>query len=354
MKTIAIIGCGAIAKSSHFPVLAKIDGVRIKYACDLIEERAIAMREKYPQMVTEAITDYQIILKDPEIEAVYILTQNKMHYVLTMEALKAGKHVFCEKPITINYPLSCEMAEEAKKQGKLLQIGVCNRYRSSVELIKEYIEAGKLGNIYHVYCSFRAFRSIPALGGPFTDKAQSGGGVLIDWGVHFLDLILYVLGGATLKSVTCDSYSEMAKDMKSYRYTGEMYGAENANVESGTNDVEDFITGHIRTDKCSISFNGAWAQNIPNEDMYIDFLGDKGGIRLTYGKHFVFTDGATLESHQPDNELNNSYLTEDIAFLNSLETGIKERGHIDNVLETARLMDALYASAKEQKEFRFL
>ncbi len=350
MKTIAIIGCGAIARSSHFPVLAKIEGVRVKYACDLVESKAAAMKEKYPQMVENVITDYHIALADPEVQAVYVLTQNYMHYTVTMDALKAGKHVFCEKPITVNYPLSKEMADEAKKQGKLLNIGVCNRYRSSVELIEEAVREGKLGNIYHVYCSFRAFRSIPALGGPFTDKAQSGGGVLIDWGVHFLDLILYILGGAELKTATCDSYSEMAKDMKSYRFKGEMYGSENADIENGINNVEDFITGHIRTDKCSISFNGAWAQNIAQEDMYIDFLGDKGGIRLDYGKQFTYTDGTTLESVRSTNELNNSYLTEDIAFLNAIETGAIERSYIDKVLPTARLMDALYESAKTHRE----
>lgn len=142
------------------------------------------------------------------------------HYVVAMDALKAGKHVFCEKPITVNYKLSVEMAEEAKRRGKLLNIGVCNRYNKSVELLEEMNRKGKFGKIYHVCCSFRNYRCIPGLGGDFTTKAQSGGGVLIDWGVHFLDLILYILGGAKLKTVTCDTYGEMAKDMSEYRYLG--------------------------------------------------------------------------------------------------------------------------------------
>ena len=85
---------------------------------------------------------------------------------------------------------------------------------------------------------------------------------------------MYVLGGAKVKSVTCDAYSEMAKDMKAYKYHG-MWAEETADVENGTNDVEDFITGHIRTDKASISFNGAWAQNIHKHELFIDFINEE-------------------------------------------------------------------------------
>lgn len=347
--TVAVIGCGRIAKGSHFPALTKMEDVRIKYACDLILEKAEAMKEKYPEQVEQTITDYKIALADPEVDAVFVLTPNFAHYTITMDALRAGKHVMCEKPITVNYALSCEMAEEAKKQGKILNIGVCNRYHKSVEIIEEMNREGKLGNLYHVYCSFRSFRSIPGLGGAFTDKAQSGGGVLIDWGIHFLDLILYVLGGATLKNVTCDTYCEMAKDMKSYRYKN-MWAEDTADVENGVNDVDDFVTGYVRTDKASISLNGAWAQNIDKNEMFIDFLGDKGGIRLDYGKQFTFYDGETLESEVSDHEIPNMYYREDEDFLRSIQTGEKNRNHIDNILESMKLLDALYASAARHEE----
>ena len=348
-KVIAVVGCGRIAKAAHFPAFAKIEGLRVKYACDLIAEKAEAMKETYPQLVEQVITDYKIALADDEVEAVYVLTPNYAHYTVTMDALRAGKHVFCEKPITVNYELSCEMAEEANKQGKMLNIGVCNRYHKSVEMLEEMNREGKFGNLYHVYCSFRAFRNIPGLGGAFTTKEQSGGGVLIDWGVHYLDLILYILGGAQLKTVTCDAYCEMAKDMKSYRYKY-MWAEETKDVENGTNDVDDFVSGHVRTDKASISFNGAWAQNINKHDTYIDFLGDKGGARLTYGKRFEFYDGETLETIAPEYDIPNMYLREDTAFLESIESGVKDRNHIDNILESAKLLDYLYRSAEQKKE----
>ncbi|MBO5221711.1 MAG: Gfo/Idh/MocA family oxidoreductase [Clostridia bacterium] len=345
---VAVVGCGRIARDAHFPAFEKIGNVRVKYACDLIEEKAQIMKDKYA-FVENVITDYKIALADPEVEVVFVLTPNFAHYTVTMDALRAGKHVMCEKPVTVSYDLSVEMAEEAKKQGKILNIGVCNRYQASVVKLEEMIRNGEFGNLYHVVCSFRACRSIPGLGGAFTTKSQSGGGVLIDWGIHFLDLILYILGGAKLKTLTCDAYSEIGKDMKSYKYKS-MWAEDTADVENGTNDVDDFICGHVRTDKASITFNGAWAQNLDKGEMYVDFLGDKKGARLTYCKQFELFDGETLETVNTDHELPNFYQLEDADFFKSIRTGEKNRNNIDNILESMKLLDYLYKSAEEKRE----
>ena len=345
---VAVVGCGRIANNAHFPAFEQMENVRVKYACDIIKEKAQAAKEKFSK-IENVITDYKIALDDKEVDAVYVLTPNFAHYTVSMDALKAGKHVFCEKPITVNYELSVEMANEAAKQSKMLQIGVCNRYQKSVEMLKELNEQGKFGNIYHVYCSFRSFRSIPGLGGAFTTKAQSGGGVLIDWGIHFLDLILYVLGGAKLKTVTCDAYNELAKDMKSYKYKS-MWAEDTSDKEHGTNDVDDFISGYIRTNKASISFNGAWAQNINKPEMFVDFLGDKGGARLSYGGKFEFYDGQTLETIAPEYDIPNMYLCEDQAFAESIKTGVKNKSNITEILESMKLLETLYKLSDEKKE----
>ncbi len=347
-KTIAVIGCGRIANMAHFPALAKMDNVRVKYACDIIKEKAEKIKAEYP-FVENVITDYKEALADSEVDAVFVLTPNYAHYEITMDALKAGKDVMCEKPVTVNYDLSCEMAKEAEKQGRILNIGVCNRYNKSVEMLEELNRQNRFGNIYHIYCSFRSFRDIPGLGGPFTTKSQSGGGVLIDWGIHFMDLILYILGNAKIKNVTCDAYSEMAKNMKGYKYKS-MWAEDTADIENGTNDVDDFVTGYIRTDKASISFNGAWAQNIDKADMFIDFLGDKAGARLTYGGKFEIYDGETLETITPEYEIPNMYLCEDNAFVDSITTRVKNRNNIENILESMKLLNSLYESSEQRKE----
>ena len=355
ITTIAVVGCGRIAKNAHFPALSKLDNVKIKYACDLIESKAQLMKDTYPDKIENVITDYKVALADPEVEVVFVLTPNFAHYTVSMDALRAGKHVFCEKPITVNYKLSCEMAEEAKKQGKLLNIGVCNRFHASVEKLAEMNKNGEFGKVYHVVCNFRAFRSSPGLGGDFTTKSQSGGGVLIDWGVHYIDLILYILGAGEdvdINTVTCDIYNEMAKDMKTYKYKS-MWAEDTMDVENGTNDVDDFVAGHVRTSKGTITLNGAWAQNVSASDTYVDFLGDKAGARLAYGGQFDFTSGETLETVTTSHEIPNMYLLEDRDFIRCCETGEKNRSYIDYILPTMKVLDALYASAEAGKEIAF-
>ena len=113
------------------------------------------------------------------------------------------------------------------------------------------------------------------------------------------------------------------------------------------------ITGHIRTNKASISFNGAWAQNINQKDMFIDFMGDKGGARLTYCGKFEFYKGDTLETITPEYDIPDMYKKEDAAFIESIKSGVKNRSHIDNILESAKLLDYLYQSADKKQEISF-
>lgn len=346
---IAVIGCGRIAQNAHFKALSQIPGVTVKYACDIILEKARAMQKQYPTLVVQCITDYRVALADDTVEAVLVLTPNDTHYTITMDALHAGKHVLCEKPIAVSYALACEMAEEAERQKRLLCIGVCNRYHASVERLAEMYAKGELGEVYHSVCSFRTFRGIPGLGGPFTTKAHSGGGVLIDWGIHFLDLILFVLGGAKLQRVSAVTYSKMAQDMAQYRYRS-MWAEETADIQNGTNDVEDYVSGFVHTDKATISLNGAWAQNVRPSEMYIDFLGSKRGARLNYGAQIRISDGETLETTETEHELPDMYLREDADFLHAIREGQLPRNHISHVLESMRLVDALYRSAELGKE----
>ena len=288
---IAVIGCGSIAVNSHFPAFEKIENLRVKYACDIVYERARAMLDKY-SFVENAITDYNIALADPEVEAVYVLTPNLVHYTVTKAAIEAGKHVLSEKPISSTYELAKEMKELADKHGKMLSIGVVNRFGNAANMLRDMINEGKLGNIYHVYCSFRVFRGLPGLGGHFTTKAISGGGALLDTGIHYLDLILYILGGLDVKTVSANMYGIIGKDMKNYKHNG-MWSQISSDTENGTYDVEEFATGFIRTDKCTVSVNGAWAQNLDLRDTYIDFLGDKGGARFDYRGKFTFWSAET-------------------------------------------------------------
>lgn len=347
VKKVAVIGCGTIATSQHIPSYMENERAEIKYFCDIIPERAEAMVEKYH--CGTAVVDYHTILNDPELEAVSVCTPNNVHPQIAIDFLRAGKNVLCEKPAARTYAEAVEMQKVQHETGKVLNIGVVNRFNTAVNRIKKMIDGGELGGLYHVYGSFRSHRSIPGLGGAFTTKEIAGGGVLIDWGVHFLDLIMYCCGDPLPKTVSGQAYSKLGCDMEGYTFVNMWAGPP---VKGGTYDVEDFITGFIRTQGPTITINGAWAQNIGENEMYVDFLGDKAGVRLQYGGDFkVYSakDGALLET-APSYQTENMFAKEIDAFLGCIDSGERLPSHIDNVVITAHIMQSLYDSSEQGRE----
>ncbi|MBE5761407.1 MAG: Gfo/Idh/MocA family oxidoreductase [Clostridiales bacterium] len=345
---VAVIGCGTIANSAHIPSYLNNPEVEIKYFCDIILEKAEACVEKYGCGI--AVKDYKEVLKDPEVTAVSVCTPNNMHPTIAIDAMRAGKDVLSEKPAARTYAEALEMQKVQHETGKILNIGVVNRFNDNVNAIKRYIDSGKLGDIHHVYVSFRAHRSIPGLGGAFTTKAIAGGGALIDWGVHYLDIVMYCCGDPKPLTVTGEAFCKLGKDMENYVYRS--MWAEDTKDLNGTYDVDDSVTGMIRTDGPVITFNGAWAQNIGVSETYIDFMGDKGGIRLSYGSTFkVFLQeyGALVE-YTPEVKTRDHFQNEIDAFVRSIKTREKLPSHIDTVIITAKMMQAIYDSSDAHRE----
>ena len=162
-------------------------------------------------------------------------------------------------------------------------------------------------------------------------------------------MILYCLDTKTIQSVTGKTYCELGKDMPAYTYLGMWAGPPDY---SGTYDVDDYVTALIRTDGPTISLNGAWAQNIKEQAMYISFLGSRGGIKLQDGGDFVELldkDGALLTIN-PSYRSEDMFLEEIRSFLQCVEKPEKTRASIDNVLLSQRVLDAIYRSAETGRE----
>lgn len=349
MKTlkVAVIGCGTIANNAHIPAYMNNPKAEIVAFCDIIPERAEKAVKQYG--VGRAVTDYHELLNDPEIDAVSICTPNKVHSIISIDFMRAGKDVLCEKPAARIYSEALEMQKVAKETGRLLNIGVCNRFNTSVNKIKKLIDDGKLGEVYHVYISFRSYRSIPGLGGAFTTKAIAGGGALIDWGVHFLDIVMYCCGDPKPSTVSGQAFSKLGKNIDEYTYVDMWAGPP---VKNGVYDVEDSVAAIIRTAGPTITLNGAWAQNIGKDEMFIDFIGDKAGIRLDYGAGFTMwsaEDGALIET-KPKFNMTNHYDNEIDSFLDCILEGKKNAADIDNAVITSQIMQAIYDSSDEGHE----
>jgi len=345
---VAVIGCGTIANSAHIPSYLNNPIAEIKYFCDIIPERARAAVEKYGCGI--AVADYRDVLADPEVTAISICTPNDVHAPIAIDAMRAGLHVLCEKPAARTFHEALEMQQVQRETGTTLNIGVVNRFNDSVNLIKKYIDSGKLGDVYRVYASFRAHRSIPGLGGAFTTKAIAGGGVLIDWGVHYLDIVMYCLGDPEVYSVSGEVFGMLGRDIQNYAYTNMWAGPP---VLDGIFDVEDSVTALIRTEGPTITVNGAWAENIgAGGETYIDFIGDKAGIRLNYGSDFtVYTaENGALVEYKPKFNSKDMYQREIDNFIECVETGAKSPAHIDTAIITAQMMQAIYDSAMQHRE----
>lgn len=348
---VAVIGCGCIAKSAHIPCYLAAEDAEIKYFCDVILEKAQACVEEYG--CGTAITDYRKALEDPEIAAVSVCTPNQMHSVISIDAMRAGKHVLCEKPAARIYSEALEMQKVQKETGRVLNIGVVCRFHEAVEQVRRRILDGELGEVYHVFINFRSYRSIPGIGGAFTTKAVSGGGVLIDWGVHRLDQVLYCVGDPEPVSVSGAAYCKLGVDIKNYVYRS-MWSEETRNV-NGTYDVDDSVSALIRTTGPVITLEGAWAQNIEEEEQYLDFIGTKAGIRLQYcGNYKLYgvRDGALFaeEIKVPEASM---FQREIDAFLRCVRTGEKERSHIDYAIKTSKIMQGIYDSSASGREVVF-
>ena len=344
---VAVIGCGTIANAAHIPSYMQNEDAEIKYFCDIISERAEKAVKEYG--CGTAITDYRDILKDPEVEAVSVCVPNDRHAPITIDCLNAGKHVLCEKPAARTYAEALKMQEAQHRTGKTLNIGVVNRFNDAVNRIKKLIDEGRLGDVYHVYVSFRAHRSIPGLGGDFTTKAVAGGGALIDWGVHYLDIVMYCTGDPKPVTVSGETFSKLGRDIDGYTCIDMWAGPR---TPGGTYDVDDSVTALIRTQGPVITAHGAWAQNIGERESYIDFMGDKAGIRLQYGGGFTLytaEDGA-LVTYKPEFTTTNMFQNEIDAFVRCVQTGEKLPSHIDNVIITAQMMQAIYDSADQHRE----
>ncbi|MBR2434809.1 MAG: Gfo/Idh/MocA family oxidoreductase [Lentisphaeria bacterium] len=270
---IGIIGCGTIG-SVHAEAYAKVPKAEVVALCDILPDRLKEKAERHN--VGKTYEDYNDLLADPEIEAVSICVPNNMHAPIAIAALKAGKHVMLEKPMTINQKFAKDIIKARDESGKLLQMGMVYRQNPEAQAVKQQIEAGMLGEIYQIRVRLIRRRGIPGLGGWFTTKECSGGGGLIDIAVHFLDLVMWETGYWDPTRVSAKVYSKFGNPIEDYHYISMWAGPPKMD---GTFNVDDYAAGFIRFGKkATLSFEVAWACNAENE-MYAEILGDKGGVK---------------------------------------------------------------------------
>lgn len=273
---LAIIGAGGIATHAHAPSYENMDNVDVVCVCDIIAERAEKLADRLG--AEKWCTDYKEALDIQGLDAVDICTPNYLHSIIAVEALNRGINVICEKPDAINTVEAEKMKSAAEKSGKVLMVIRNNRFMAVSSYLKKYIEDGRMGEIYSARCGWQRRRGIPGKGGWFTTKEQSGGGPLIDLGVHMIDLSMWLMGSPKPVAVSGCTYEKFANT----EVADSVHSRFGDVKEDGTFDVEDLAMGFIRFENgACMQIEFSWASNIEAEQRFFELRGTRSGAAWT-------------------------------------------------------------------------
>lgn len=349
---VGIIGCGGIANGKHMPSLSKLSNVEMVAFCDIIEERALKAAKEYGTEDAKFYTDYKELLKDESLDVIHVCTPNKSHSFITIDALEAGKHVMCEKPMAKTSVEAKAMVEAAKRTGKKLTIGYQNRFRPDSQYLHTVCENGDLGEVYYAKAHAIRRRAVPTWG-VFLNEEEQGGGPLIDIGTHALDLTLWMMNNYKPKVVLGNAYHKLS-------------GKKNAANAWGSWDpekftVEDSAFGFITMENgATIVLESSWALNsLDVREAQTTLCGTEGGAdmigglrlngenlsRLYETKVDLNAGGVAFYDGKTENE---SVLEARLwveAILNDTDPVVKP----EQALVVTQILEAIYESAKTGK-----
>lgn len=351
---VGLVGLGGICNVAHMPAYVQMEDVEICAVCDCNEEKIAAFREKWDLPTVPAFTDYKAMLTQAQLDSVDICTPNYLHSEIAVEALERGLHVFCEKPDAVSVSEAVRMQKAAETSGRHLMVMRNNRYVPASRYLKAFIADGKMGEIYCGRCGWQRRRGIPGKGGWFTTKALSGGGPLIDLGVHLIDLSIWLMGNPTPVAVSGCTYQKFADTDVS----DSVHSTFGEKKSGGTFDVEDLAMGMIRFDNgACLQIEFSWASNVEKENNFVELRGTKAGSCYSNGQLKIFT-----EEHGSCVDLVPVTANQQV---NSPAHGANLRHFVDVVLHDAepdfvpaqgvnmiKILEAMYQSAQTGREIR--
>lgn len=349
---VGIIGCGGIATGKHLPAMQSLGGFEIAAFCDLIEERAVQAKKLYGTEDAVVYTDYKKMLEDQTLQAVYVLTPNRSHSFISIDAMHAGKHVMCEKPMAKTAKEAEAMVAAAKATGKVLTVGYQNRYRIDSQYLKRACENGDLGEVYYAKAHAIRRRAVPTWG-VFLNEEEQGGGPLIDIGTHALDLTLWMMDNYEPESVMGSVYKKLGQQTETANAWGDW------DREKFT--VEDSAFGFIKMKNgATIHLEASWALNsLEVDEAKTSLCGTKAGADMKDGLRIntvkynkqvvekpaldpagvVFYDGAADDEN----------MAEQRTFYEAVTMGKELVVKPEQALVVTKILEAIYQSGAERK-----
>ena len=352
---VGIVGCGGIANGKHLPSMQEHGGFEIVAFCDLIEERAIKAKADFGTEDAKIFTDYHDLIQE-DLDAVYVLTPNIVHAPVAIAALKAGKHVMCEKPMATTYADAKAMADAAKESGKLLTIGYQSRYRSDSQYLKAACEEGELGDIYFAKAHALRRRAVPTWG-VFLDAEKQGGGPLIDIGTHALDLTLWMMDNYEPASVTGSTFRKLADQKDTANAWGDW--------DNTKFTVEDSAFGFIKMKNgATIILESSWALNtLDTDEAKTSLCGTKAGadmkagLRINGVKHGkMYTEVPALSGQGVafyDASSEKPQKVEQQVFYDAIVEGKELVVKPEQAMVVTQILEAIYESAKRDQTIYF-
>lgn len=342
---VAVIGAGTVARDNQIPAFIKCDEAEVIAVFDRHIERAQALAERYG--IPKAYSVLDELLADADIDCVSICTGNVSHEELVIAAANAGKHVLCEKPMAISVKQAERMREAVERNGVTFMMAYVNRFRQESILLSEMQQQGRFGEVYHARCGWVRRRGTPS--GWFTDKSRSGGGAVLDIGVHVIDLTWYLMGRPRPVSVSGVTH----KRIGSYT-TRSVKGWAAAGASNGVFDNEEAATALIRFENgASMSVDISWAINGREEKMFSKIYGTRGGASFRpleiYGEENGFlTD--TVPVLVPEDNWQPAFERETAHFAHCVINGEKPISSVDDGVTVQRMLNAIYDSAEQGRE----
>ncbi len=338
---IGVIGAGI--GQSHIRGYKQVPQAQIVALCDLDEERA--RQTAHDQGVeVEIYSDYHEMLAKANLDAVSVALPNIQHAPVTIDCLKAGMHVLCEKPLAMNAKEAQKMADATAKYNRKCMVGQVSRFRADSLFFKQIVESGEIGRIYYGHAVSLRKKGIPGYGGWFTNKSQSGGGPLIDIGVHLLDVTWWLAGCPKPISVSGATYAEFGP-------RGQGIGPGGARNINGIFDVEDLAVGLIRFDNgLTINLEVSWALHNRAPHMGAHLYGTEGGF--DWGPHpALFRDVNGIETTiTPDLPRLDNWAGQTAHFVDCILHDKTPDPDVNQGVTMMKMLEGLYKSAATSKE----
>lgn len=355
---IGIIGAGSMA--SYHVAGFRQAGAEILALCDVSRQAAEKAAAQYG--ISRVFTDPgEMLQRVPELDAVSVIVPNRFHAPLTLQALRAGKHVFCEKPPALNALEMAELKATAEKTERTLMFNFNNRARPESYVLMDYIAQGAIGRINSARAEWVRRTGIPGFGGWFTNKSLSGGGALVDL-LHMLDLSLYFMGNPEPAWVLAQTFDDFIGDQS---FKGP-WGI--PDVSDGVTDVETAAHGFVRFKTGQVlSFQISWAELVKREEVSVTFQGTKAGglVRRRFGTDGVDAtaqDCCELYTQEHGHAVNRTITVPSDApmgrvrsavnFIRTLEGTEKPLNTPDQALGLMKIIDGAYASARTGEPIR--